>query len=138
MRLVLQLYCAGNFHLFGAGTGTGQHLQVFSDSSAKLGLNGVNDLTSYLVPELQNDISVGSGGEELQCTVAPRVGSMENHWYVEQVSGRNDRGVRLYFMTENGKKRYLRAHFHGTRIDLVCEDYVNSIDNVSLHGKMTY
>ena len=121
MRLIVLLYYADNFHLFGTGIDTGRQIQLFSDSSVKLGLNDIKN------------VSVGSGDEELQCTAAPHVGSdsMENRWHIEQMSGR----VRLYFMTENGKKWYLRAHFLGTRIDLVCEDYVNSIDNVSLHKK---
>lgn len=127
-------YYADNFYLFGTGiAGSGKHLQLLSDSSIRLGLHSINDLTDSLVPDSENETFVGSGDhdEERQCTVTAYTGSVHGHWYVEQVSGSNICGVRLYHIAEEGKKWYLRAHFLGRRIDLVCEDYVNSIINVS-------
>ena len=121
--------------MFSTGIGTGRNLQVFADSSIRLGL-GISDLVDNLAPELEMDTLDGGSGdtdEELQCTVAAEVGSSSvwDQWYIEKESGSENNGVKLYLMAENGRKWYLRAHFLGTRVDLVCEDYVNSISNVS-------
>lgn len=115
--------------MFSDGIGTGRALQVFSDSSIRIGLN--NDFA----PELENG-TFGSGDidveeVESQCTAAARVGFLQDQWYIEEEGGMDNSGIRLYLVAEDGRKWYLRAHFQGTRVDLVCEDYVNSISNVS-------
>ena len=136
------LYHTGNFHLTSASSGTANHLQMFADSSIKLHPeNGTN----YLRPKSQNDTIISSGGsasaagsaDELpQCSAVADVGSMDSQWYVEELRGSINIGVRLYTLNENGEKWYLKAHFHGRTVDLVCEDYVNSVDDVSgqYHG----
>lgn len=129
-------YCAGNFHLFSTGIDTGRHVQVFADSSTKLGLSSttITHLMDNLAPDLEmGTLDDGSGyiDDELECSVAAEVGSMQGQWYIEQESGVETNGVKLYLLAENGSKWYLRAHFQGTRVDLVCEDYVNSIRHVS-------
>ena len=121
--------------MFSTGIGTGKHLQVFADSSTRLGLSStaITDLMDNVAPELEMDSLAGGSGdidEELQCTVVAEVGSMQDQWYIEKESGSENDGVKLYLMAENGRKWYLRAHFLGTRVDLVCEDYVNSISYV--------
>ena len=138
------VYHAGNFHLISAGSGTAKHLQVLADSSIKLGLNTADDTTGellpstgYLLPELQNDMTIdidnsasvtGSGDEPPQCNAVADVGSMESQWHIEQPD--RNTGIRLYTLDEKGEKWYLRAHFYGRTVDLVCEDHVASIANV--------
>ena len=133
-------YYAGNFHLFSTGIDTGRYLQVFADSSARLGPSStaipVTDLMDNFAPDLEVDsFESGSGDtddEELQCSVATQVGSTEDQWHIERESGKENDGVKLYVIAENGTKWYLRAHLQGARVDLVCEDYVKSIRYVRI------
>ena len=91
----------------------------------------------YLLPELQNDMTIdtdnslpvtGSGDESSHCNAVADVGSMESQWYIEPPD-RNTR-IRLYTLDRKGEKWYLRADFLERTVDLVCEDYVDSIANV--------
>lgn len=127
-------YNAGNFHLFSTGIDSGRRVQVFADSSIRLGLSSTA-ITHNIAPDLEmGTFDDGSGydiDDELECSVAAQVGFMQDQWYIEQESGAENDGVKLYLLAENGSKWYLRAHFQGTRVDLVCEDYVNNIRYVS-------
>ena len=132
--------------MISAGSGTAKHLQVLADSSVKLGLNtAADDMTGglspstedYLLPELQNDMTIdtdnslpvtGSGNESSHCNAVADVGSMESQWHIEPPD-RNTR-IRLYTLDRKGEKWYLRADFLERTVDLVCEDYVDSIANV--------
>ena len=119
--------------MFSTEIDTSRRVQVFADSSIRLGLssNALTHLMDSIVPGLEvGTLDDGSGydiDDELECSVAAQVGSMHNQWYIEQERGAENEGVKLYLLAENGSKWYLRAHFQGTRVDLVCEDYVNSI-----------
>lgn len=120
--------------MFSSGIGTGRYVQVFADSSTRLGLSR-NGVTDNFAPDTEMGTLGGGSGyfddEELQCTMAAKVGFGQDQWYIEQESGTEKDGVRLYLKAEDGRKWYLRAHFQETRVDLVCEDYVNSIRYVS-------
>lgn len=127
--------------MFGTVSDSIKYVQLFADSSTKLGLeNSVEEQIANSTPSLQNDTvislsenassNLNDSGNEPKCFASANIGSTENQWYVEYPKEHTNNRVRLYIMDKNGAKWYLRAHFHGRRIDLVCEDYVNSIGNV--------
>jgi hypothetical protein len=116
------------------------------DSSVKVGLANVTDellpSSDFLAPELSDaDTIVDSGASELNtaagadCIENAETNSTENQWYIEDLAGNINTGVRLYLLSEDGEKWYLRAPLQGGTVDLVCEDYVTSIANVSEHTK---
>ena len=71
----------------------------------------------------------GSGSEP-KCITHAAIGMIDNQWYVEHPRENTNNRVRLYVKNKNGEKWYLRAHFLGRRIGLVCEDLVKNIGNV--------
>ena len=110
------------------------------DSSVKVGLANVTDellpSSDLLAPELIDEGTIiDSGATELStgadCIETADTNSTENQWYIEDLAGNINTGVRLYLLSEDGEKWYLRAPLIGGTVDLVCEDYVTSIANVS-------
>ena len=117
---------------------------MLMDSSVKVGLANVTDellpSSDFLAPELSDEGTiVDSGATELDtgadCIEAADTNSTENQWYIEDLAGNINTGVRLYLLSEDGEKWYLRAPLIGGTVDLVCEDYVTSIANVSKRMK---
>lgn len=102
--------------------GAAKYIQLLTNSSAKLGLQNITE--EVLTP------SDASGDN---CTKNPVANSTENQWYVEDLVGTVYTGVKLYVLTGNGDKWYLRAPFLGGTVELVCEDYVTNIQSVRKH-----
>ena len=130
---------SGNFHLFGAVSDGVKHVQLFADSSTKLGLgSSTEDQADYLTPEFQGNATIsnaptsgsGDADDQQKCSASVDIGSTENEWHVEYPKDNTNNKVRLYVLNKNGEKWYLRAHFLGTQVEFVCEDYVNSVNNV--------
>lgn len=135
-------HCTDNFHLVSTGSGTTKYIQLLTDSSVKVGLANITDelvsSSGFLTPELGDaGNSVDSGASELNtgadCIVNADTNSTENQWYIEDLAGNINTGVRLYLLRGDGDKWYLRAPLQGGTVDLVCEDYVANIANVSKH-----
>ena len=103
-----------NFHLVSTGSGAANYIQLLTDISVKM--------------SLPNVINTGT-----DCIVNADTNSTENQWYIEDLAGNINTGVRLYLLSEAGERWYLRAPLIGGTVDLVCEDYVTSIANVSKH-----
>ena len=126
------------------GSGTTKYIQLLTDSSVKVGLANVTDellpSSGFLAPELSDSgTTVDSVTSELNtgadCIVNTETNSTVNQWYIEDLAGNIDTEVRLYLLSGDGEKWYLRAPLQGGTVDLVCEDYVTSIANVSKHTK---
>ena len=109
-----------------------KHMQLFTDSSMKLGLgNGTDDSVDILTTEFLGEApSGGSGDDQQKCSATVDIGSTDNEWHVENSKESTSSKVRLYVLNKNGEKWYLRAHFLGRRVTFACEDYVNSISDV--------
>lgn len=145
MLMLINFHCTDNFHLVSTGRGTAKYIQLLTDSSVKLGLANFTDellpSSGFLAPELSDSgTRVDSGASELNtgadCIVNADTNSTENQWYIEDLAGNINTGVRLYLLSGDGEKWYLRAPLQGGTVDLVCEDYVTSIANVSEHTKI--
>lgn len=124
------------------GSGTAKYIQLLTDSLVKVGVANVTDellpSSGFLAPELSNDGTTVDGGTSgvntgADCIVNADTNSTENQWYIEDLAGNINTGVRLYLLSEDGEKWYLRAPLEGGTVDLVCEDYVTSIVNVRKH-----
>lgn len=97
----------------------------------------MDDIEGYLTPTLAKNTdgttdgvtsTGGSGDQEQMCEANATIGSIHIEWYIEPTSAYDI--VRLYVLDESGQKWYIRAHFRGTTIDFVCEDYITDLDNV--------
>ena len=142
MLMLPIFYCIDNFHLISTGSGTANYIQLLMDTSVKISLPNVRSepAPGVLAPELSDaGTMVGNGATELNtgadCIVNADTNSTENQWYIEDLAGSINTGVRLYLLSEGGERWYLRAPLTGGTVDLVCEDYVTSIANVSKHIK---
>ena len=127
------VFVAENFHFSGKNSHEVKYIQVISDDFIKLGVNtSTDDYLSPLVsdtatPVYEDAATDGSGEPQQSCEVKASIGSKHNEWYMEPHA---ENIVRLFVMDGNGVKWYIRASFNGIAIDLVCEDYVQDIDNV--------
>ncbi len=126
------------------GSGIANYIQLLTDISVKVSLPNVTNEQlpppGVLTPELSDaNTIVDSGTPELNtgadCIINADMNSTENQWYVEDLERNINTGVRLYLLSEDGEKWYLRASLIGGTVDLVCEDYVTSIANVSKDTK---
>ena len=141
--LMLPIFCCiDNFHLISTGSGTANYIQLLTDTSVKISLPNVTP-PGVLAPELSYaGTMVGNGATELNtgadCIVNADTNSTENQWYIEDLAGSINTGVRLYLLSEGGARWYLRAPLTGGTVDLVCEDYVTSIANVSKRIKIKH
>ena len=133
-----------NFHLVGTGSGTAKYIQLLSDNSIKLGLvNATEELptsSGYTLPELSDAGTITDGGASeidngADCTVNADVNTTEKQWYIEDLTGNINTGVRLHVLTSSGEKWYLRAPLQGGVVDLVCEDYIRSLASVRKHAE---
>lgn len=129
-------HCTDNFHLVSTGSGTAKYIQLLTNSSVKVGLANVTEPSSgSLSPGLSNAGTIINSDASEQntgahCIADTDTNSTENQWYIEDLEGNINTGVRLYLLSEDGEKWYLRAPFEGGTVDLVCEDYVTSIANI--------
>ena len=145
MHTLTNFHCTDNFHLVSTGSGTAKYIQLLTDSSVKVSLANVTEQllpssSGVLAPELSNaGSSINSGTSELNtgadCIVDAETNSTENQWYIEDLEGSINTGVRLYLLSGDGEKWYLRTPLEGGTVDLVCEDYVTNIANVRNHTK---
>ena len=139
LMLMLPIFCCiDNFHLISTGSGTANYIQLLTDTSVKISLPNVasEPPPGVLAPELSYaGAMVNNGATELNtgtdCIITADTNSTENQWYIEDLAGSINTGVRLYLLSEGGERWYLRAPLTGGTVDLVCEDYVTSIANVS-------
>lgn len=104
------MYLAGNFHFAGSSS-NGGYIQAFSDSSIKLGLTEDASRPSSI------------------CAVNTTAGTVQNQWFTDSEVPNINR-IRLHTLDTSGDKWYLRANATGGVVDLVCQSYVNNVENV--------
>ena len=105
------MYLAGNFHFHGSSS-NGRFIQAFSDSSIKLGLTEDASRPSSI------------------CAVNTTAGMVQNQWFRDSELPSDINKIRLYTLDTSGERWYLRANVTGGVVDLVCQSYVNNVDNV--------